>query len=49
MNAPTLENLATGQLKWSDGIADGLIQASGTRSDLSEIFLALIKNGNEER
>ena len=34
MSAPTLIDLASGKLKWKDGVAEGLIRASGTLSDL---------------
>lgn len=36
--APELIALAVGSLRWDDALADGLIRASGERSDLGWLF-----------
>ncbi len=41
MSPETWLKLFTNQLKWADGVKQGLIIASGDRSDLSEIFQQL--------
>lgn len=45
MDANTLLGLASGQVLWADAIADGRIQASGSRSDLSAWFAELAASG----
>ena len=39
MGAEELFALIDGSLKWSDGVSDGRITASGERSDLTQLFL----------
>lgn len=41
MNAETLFALAKGELSWDTGINEGFIQASGERSNLSQLFISL--------
>jgi hypothetical protein len=38
MNAETWFGLATGELDWAEAVADGRIDASGPRSDLSALL-----------
>ncbi|GAB3598219.1 sterol carrier family protein [Microbacterium tumbae] len=38
MDATTWITLATGARSWSDAVADGLVHASGTRADLTDLL-----------
>lgn len=46
LDAQTWLQLATGQTEWSRALAQGLISASGTRADLTEV-LPLVAAGAE--
>ena len=41
MSAEVLLTLRSGEITWADAVADGRIQASGERADLSPLFLQL--------
>jgi hypothetical protein len=41
MSAEVLLTLRAGEITWADAVADGRIQASGERADLSPLFLQL--------
>jgi hypothetical protein len=41
MSAEVLFDIVGGKINWPDAISDGLISASGERSDLSALFQQL--------
>ena len=43
MNAETWLALANGELSWADAMSAGLINASGTRADLTELLPLKVK------